>query len=329
MRSTNYRHWNRRDLHRLRLGNHGSSDGFGWSLRYRRFFACDDRSAGLRFFGGCFGSACALCCAPCLCSCGTTLLLLTMLILLTLALLTGLLLRCCTCLSLGFDDGRCRHNGGSCSRLFCGLLRSSSSLGGSFNLAGSDRSSNYLSGLRSRSSRGYLNFRDHSGWCWNGLSCCSHRDRGRNHFGNNCCCCNWSSLDSWSYGFSIYLRFYSMFSGDRRGRCSWCSGYCFDWSYVRRWCGVLSNRWLIFYKLRRVDLFDRNPQIPVPRFDTRRLLVRASDESVQQVIHAVASCSGRLTTSASARFRWWRWRQRPGGLLTRVLLRHQSLHSSA
>ena len=189
-----------------------------------------------------------------------------------------------------------------------------------------DSGSNHLGGLRSRSSRGYLSFRDHSGWRWSGLSDCSHRDWGRNDFGNNYSCYSWSSLDSWSYGLSICLRFYSMFSGDRRGRYRYC---CFNSSGDRWWCRVLSNRWLIFYKLRRVDLFDRNPQIPVPRFYTRRLLVRASDESVQQVIHAVASCSGRLTTSASARFRWWRWRQRPGGLLTRVLLRHQSLHSSA
>jgi len=122
LRSSNYRHWNRRDFHWLRLGNHRSSDGFGWSLRYRRFFACDDRDAGLRLFSGCLGSACTLGRAPCICSCGTTLLLMTMLILLTLALLTVLLLRCCTCLRLGFGDGRCRHDGRCCSQLFSGLL---------------------------------------------------------------------------------------------------------------------------------------------------------------------------------------------------------------
>lgn len=50
-----------------------------------------------------------------------------------------------------------------------------------------------------------------------------------------------------------------MFSCDRRDHCSWCGGGCFNSSGDRRWCRVLSNRWLIFYKLRRVDLFDRNP----------------------------------------------------------------------
>jgi hypothetical protein len=50
-----------------------------------------------------------------------------------------------------------------------------------------------------------------------------------------------------------------MFSCDQRGRCGWCGGWCFDRGCDRWWCRVLSNRWLVFYKLRWVDLFDRNP----------------------------------------------------------------------